>query len=159
MAPNNQYDLHRKAPFVWLQMCWLKVLPGFKKSERMLGNMQRGLQLRMLREGPQGNLPWNRVDGAPALSLVGYQWDVGKDFLGKREHEHRGRANYVENGENLVFSLFCLLLQDILLLLAQNIFCFFLSLFTYILHPDLYHFFVLCPEIAFVTKPHLPLFL
>lgn len=58
------------------------------------------------------------MGGATELSLLKARWDLDRDFVGKREHELRGRQNYVQNRESLVFSLLCLLSQDMLLLLA-----------------------------------------
>lgn len=98
------------------------------------------------------------MGGAPELSLLKHQLDLSKDFVGKREHEHRGRQNYVENGENCVFIILFALMGRITVTGPKYLLFFSFSLH---IHPPLPPMASLCtvPEVAFVTKPHLPLFL
>lgn len=93
--------------------CYLKYLTtglyGREKAERMLEARSGASSQECCGKGLREIFPKIRCR-APELTLSEHQWSLGKDFVGKREHEHRVRGNYVAKGESLVFSLFCLLL-------------------------------------------------
>lgn len=117
MSPTVKPDLCVQRCAAWKS--WL----GWRWQIECWGAHGRGLQLGLGRERPLGNLP--NGSGTP-VSFLRDGSDLSKDFVGKRIHENRGGWNYVEKGENLVFSLFCCSFSQVISLsLTWNIFCFF----------------------------------
>ena len=110
---------------------------------------------------------WGTMGGASGKSFLkwGAWWtpelslEESRQGCWEREHEHGGRWISAGNGENIVFSLFCLLSQDMWLSLAPGL-CFVLFFFlsSHTLPIPIHTSSVLCPEVALVSsKLHLPL--
>ena len=97
---------------------------------------------------------------APELTLLEDEWNLGKDFVGKREHEHRVRELCGEGRKLIVFIiLFALLGRTTVTGSKYLVFVFLFPSSHTSSSSHLYHLPVLCPEVAFVIKSHLPLFL
>lgn len=121
-----------------LGVCWLKSWLDSKRQREPWGACRGAFSQEYWEKSLREIFPelgW--MGGAPELSLLKHQLDLGKDCWKKRTWTIEVGGIMAGVWIELCFQYSVWSYRTKLVSLAQNIFCFFLPLFTNILHPHL----------------------